>query len=395
MQSPLARLGAALLAFSALVSVAAWRKPPPPPPPVIEAPPPPPPTSLSSSVLQAAAAYEDYMHQASTLSPAFADGAQVESELKTGESYQPAQLAHGVVAYSAVVALQDPDFVAAVKVYAKDAAGRAQLANLIYSDPRYASQIPGAPAAAARIVDHLNADGVALQKAGAAIRQSAYDVQHQPWSKLFVADRDGRLAVAKQLGDTPAAPSIAESDFLLKVAVAGSGLDPAAPTAAAAAGAAVPAPITGGAAAVPAIIAPGSVPAPAAATVPVIAPPPYTEGVTRGLAIAALAVLGAAGDDNAAQVSALMNEGVGARCLDLAKLNHYQCLAVAKPHYEDMFCLGQHALFDTGRCLQKVAGTAAPEVLEVTRMDAEKAAKDAAAKARKGKPVHHKGRRRG
>jgi hypothetical protein len=44
----------------------------------------------------------------------------------------------------------------------------------------------------------------------------------------------------------------------------------------------------------------------------------------------------------------------------MAKLNLYQCLAVARPHYEDVFCLGQHVLEDTGHCLMKGAGVAEP-----------------------------------
>jgi hypothetical protein len=44
----------------------------------------------------------------------------------------------------------------------------------------------------------------------------------------------------------------------------------------------------------------------------------------------------------------------------MAKLNLYQCLAVAKPHYEDVFCLGQHAMIDTGHCLMKGVGVAEP-----------------------------------
>ena len=40
----------------------------------------------------------------------------------------------------------------------------------------------------------------------------------------------------------------------------------------------------------------------------------------------------------------------------MAKLNLYQCLAVARPNYEDVFCLGQHAMMDTGRCMIRAAG---------------------------------------
>jgi hypothetical protein len=35
----------------------------------------------------------------------------------------------------------------------------------------------------------------------------------------------------------------------------------------------------------------------------------------------------------------------------MAKLNLNQCLAVAGPHYEGMFCLGRHGLMETGQCV--------------------------------------------
>jgi hypothetical protein len=44
----------------------------------------------------------------------------------------------------------------------------------------------------------------------------------------------------------------------------------------------------------------------------------------------------------------------------MSKLNLYQCLAVSKPHYEDVFCLGQHVLIDTGKCLMKGVGLPEP-----------------------------------
>jgi hypothetical protein len=56
----------------------------------------------------------------------------------------------------------------------------------------------------------------------------------------------------------------------------------------------------------------------------------------------------------------LLNESAGGFCLNMSKLNLYQCLAVAKPWYEDIFCLGQHVLIDTGQCVAKDVGTAQP-----------------------------------
>ena len=49
-----------------------------------------------------------------------------------------------------------------------------------------------------------------------------------------------------------------------------------------------------------------------------------------------------------------------AMCLNMGKLNLYQCLAVAKPHYEDVFCLGQHVMIDTGMCVLKASGAELP-----------------------------------
>nr|QQZ49789.1 hypothetical protein JKL49_23805 [Phenylobacterium glaciei] len=80
----------------------------------------------------------------------------------------------------------------------------------------------------------------------------------------------------------------------------------------------------------------------------------------RGMAVAALAALGEGGDANVDTLMAVMAEPNVAFCMNMAKLNLYQCLAVSKPHYEDVFCLGQHIMMDTGRCVIKASGTPSP-----------------------------------
>lgn len=318
---------ASLLAatLAAVVAVASCQAPAPPPPP--PAPPPPPPTALSTDVVQAAANYRHYMRLATALAANFADGDQVQSELRAGESYEPHQLARGMVGYAAVLALQEPAFIAGVRQYSKDPAQRAEIVGRIFADPAYAGQMPGADAAAGAIIAHLTTDGAALNQAGVAIKQAAYDIQHQPWSLRPTADREGRLATAKSLSGASSSAVPEEASALLQAALSGQGGD--------------------------AGVGP--------------ARPPYTEAVIRGLAIAALAVLGAAGDDHTTQIVQLMDEGVGPTCLNMSKLNLYQCLSVARPQYEDVFCLGQHGLMDTGRCVQKVVGTAPADVIETAR----------------------------
>ena len=71
--------------------------------------------------------------------------------------------------------------------------------------------------------------------------------------------------------------------------------------------------------------------------------------------------LGYGEDPNyAASFDALLVEPTGGSCLNMSKLNLNQCLAVAKPWYEDVFCLGQHVMMDTGKCVIKAAGLPEP-----------------------------------
>jgi hypothetical protein len=315
MRFGLSRRGAAAAAVLTALAVAACQSPAPvevavaPPPP----PPPPPPVSLSDSITQAAAAYQTYVREASAISSTFADGTVVQASLHKGVSYEPKQFNRGAVAYGAVAALQSPEFVAGVRTFAADPTQRQEMVARITADPAYAAALPGAENAAGLVVSALAADGGAIFRAGQAVKQAAYDVQRQKWSREHVKDRDNRLAMAKQLSATPIVAQAEHNARLMQAALTGGGL---------------------------------SVP-------PAAARPPYTPAVTRSLAVAALAALGAGADPN---VELLLEENSGNYCLNLAKLNLYQCLAVSKPHYEDLFCLGQHVLMDTGQCLTKIAG---------------------------------------
>jgi hypothetical protein len=77
--------------------------------------------------------------------------------------------------------------------------------------------------------------------------------------------------------------------------------------------------------------------------------------VVRGLALAALAIMGRTGDDKEAAFEALLHDASSVDCLKMAKMNLNQCLAVAGPHYEDLYCTGRHAVSDTAKCLTAAA----------------------------------------
>ena len=279
------------------------------------------------------------MRRAAAVRPPFANGAAIEQSLSDTEAFEPQQLSRGAVAYAAVVALQEPGFVAGVRTYAVDPVGRKALAQRLMSDPYYATALPGAQAAAGLIIANLNAEGDKVMVAGHAVKQSAYDIQKQAaWSKNAVTDPAGRLAQAKSTSAAAMAPEQQDLNQL-KQAVTGSD-GRALQSKVAALGARASA-------------------------------PPYTQAVTRGLAVAALAALGEATEENDAALTSMLNDSNGGFCLNMTKLNLYQCLSVAKPWYEDVFCLGQHVLIDTGQCIAKAGGQSHPATaLPVTQPSA-------------------------
>jgi hypothetical protein len=310
----------ASLALAAVLAGCAAPKaegPTPPPAPVAVAVPP---ISLSPRVVEQASAYRAYVTRASGISPGFTSGSDVAQGLRTGAAYEPGQLLRGAIAYGAVVALQDPAFVAGVRKFAADPDQRRTVAYEIMKDPAYAVGFSGSSSAAGLVMTALGGDDRKLLELGRSVHQAAYDVQHQPWSKADVSSRQERMELAKSLSAQPTLGEIAETSRL-QMAVSGSGqLGLTAESAS----------------------------------------PPYTPLVIRSLAVAALAALGYADDASLAQVLPILNDPSSATCLSMSKLNLYQCLAVARPHYEDVFCLGQHVLEDTGHCLMKGAGVTEP-----------------------------------
>lgn len=279
-----------------------------------------PPIALAQTVIDQASAYRFYIAQAGAVAPAFADGSGIADALKVSASYEPKQLLQGAIAYGAIVALQDPAFVAGVRRYAGSPEQSRQIAYEIMKDPAYVIGLEGSADAAGLVVAALGADGAKVYEAGAAVKQSAYNIQKQSWSKAEVVGRAQRLAQVKTLSATPVVGEIGETERLQRAAVGQQSLG-LSPNASAA---------------------------------------PYTPSVVRSLSIAALAVLDYAGETNLETLNALMAEPNTSSCASLAKLNLYQCLAVAKPHYEDVFCLGQHAMMDSGRCVIKASGLPEP-----------------------------------
>jgi hypothetical protein len=281
--------------------------------------------ALPQSVVDAAASYRFYMREAGAIDADFDDSAGVARSLRLGASYEPKALSRGAVAYAAMVALQDERFVEQVRRAAAVPGGREALVQSLMAEPYRATALPGADRAAGRIAAALGAEGLKVRETGRAVKQAAYDVQHYRWSKLEVSSRVERLAEAKTLSLSPLP---APSDDL-RTLVAYEGEED-------------------------------------------VGNPLRTTVIGRGLALAALAV---AGEADEASAKELMTDPECASCLRMSKLNLFQCLAVAKPVYEDVFCLGQHILIDTGDCIYAASGATrapkAPQLALAPRRDEE------------------------
>jgi hypothetical protein len=291
-------------------------EPPPPPPP----PPPMPDVGLAERFIRDAAAYADYMRQTAAISPTFADPSGVAQSLRTGVAYEPGQFQRGEVAYAAIAALQDRSFVAAVREAGSTPEGRYAILAKIFADPANVLVFHDAPTAAGLAKAALAGDGMRLLTLGKAVRKEAYDIQHQPWSKDDVADRDARLGAAKLLSTSPRA--VSDIDAAQMRAAVAPDLPPAGP--------------------------------------PQPAPPPYSPLVIRATALAALAAIGQAGDKDVENLGWMSEDYFTQHCLEHAKKELNECLAVAKPNYEDIFCLGQPTMMYTGECVVKGAGATIP-----------------------------------
>ena len=272
--------------------------------------------SLPREVVEAASAYQMFVERAGAIDAHFADGEAIRTAMVTAEMWQPEQLGQGALAYAALLAMQDPGFVGGVRRAAASPAGAETLIRALEADPRQAAAIEGADAAALRINTVLTTQAERLAETGRKVKQSAYDIQHQAWSRQTVPDGAQRLALAKQLADLPVKPTADDVAHLFQVATS----------------------------------------PPSYAGAPTSAPPGYTPVVQKALTLAALAILGRADRGELESAGLLRMRGGGGDCMTMARLNLYQCLAVAGPHYEDIFCMGEHALKETGQCLREGAG---------------------------------------
>jgi hypothetical protein len=293
--------------------------------PVVQAPPPPPPApagpvGLPDRLIADASGYEGYMLRVGATSPGFTSAETVSSALKSGAAYEPKAFIRGAIAYAAIAALKEPSFVAALRDAGNSPEHRRDMVANILTNPVYVFQFKGSDQAAGLAREALGETVLRLTQTGRLIRQAAYDVQHQDWSKVQVVDLPGRLAAVEAESTQGMAPAADEIPVLTKAATG-----------------AEPLPITA---------------QPLA--------PPYAPLVARALQVAAVAALGEATDNAYDQIASMSNDLETELCLERAKRDLFQCLAVSKPNYEDIFCMGRHEMLQPAECVASGAGVDLP-----------------------------------
>ena len=273
----------------------------------------------------------------------FKNSTDIQSALENLGGQNSEQLTRGWMAYSALVASQNPEFRAAVRdiegFYGKDT-----LVRGLQNDVRYARSLNGGNTAVRSALGAVDADSKRLETTAAFVKEQAYSLQGQGWAKGKIGD-SGALATqlrAQSLNGRPARTDMVS-------AFSAPGIDTVLVSAGKSGAPSVWENVSGAASAirVPDVAGALGISNRRVAT----GKEPIADQIAT---LAAYRVIGGQGAA-AAPMQRAMTEKQTAGCLNMAQLNLQQCVAAAHQHFEVPFCIGEHALADVGRCISEVS----------------------------------------
>ncbi|MGB3625684.1 MAG: hypothetical protein WA989_07645 [Henriciella sp.] len=267
----------------------------------------------------------------------------IQSALSNLGSQNSEQLTRGWMAYSALVASQNPEFRAAVRdiegFYGKDVFVRG-----LQNDVRYARSLNGGNSAVNSAMVAGDADSKRLTSTAAFVKEQAYSLHGSGWAKGKVGDS---RAIATSLRAQSLRGRPARSDLV--TAFTAPGIDSVLVSAGANGAPSVWESVSSAASA---IRVPDMKSALGISNKRVAAgKEPIADQIAT---LAAYRIIGSEGSA-AAPMQRAMTEKQTAGCLNMAQLNLQQCVAAAHQHFEVPFCIGEHALADVGRCISKVS----------------------------------------
>ncbi len=325
---PLSKLALGLVLTSGLILTGCTTDAPPPPPPEPQEHAMLPQLSLQEDVLVQKAG--DYIQahkiaQNSARTP-LTGVSTMEMVIKNSTPMDISRISQGYVAYMGLIAAQDAEFVAAVREMARTH-GPAAVGRRLALHPDAVYQFNGARTAAARVTQALNRVDQSYEAIGKKFTSEAYSLQSQRWAKNRA--RVGSRTATLKAVSAKAAPvqhtylqslqyySTPSPKFDTEAAQRNQGallsltnmqdLLSTAPTQAATA--------------------------------------KQTPLVTTALTLAAYKSLNMAPHPDMVKNPRLN------QCLDMARLQLFQCFSAVHYRYEEPFCLGRHAYNDVGDCL--------------------------------------------
>ncbi len=298
---------------------------------------------ISDPLSRAAALYATYHGEVTDVkTKGFRSASDIDKSLTNLGGHNPDQLAQGWMAYSALIAAQDPEFRAAVRDI-EGFYGRDVLITGLKNDARYARTLNGGNSAVTASLSAVSADSRRLIGAAAYVKEQAYSLQGAGWAKGKVgnsgAKADRLLASTRTgipaRGEMVRAMSSPEiNGVLVRAGQAGS---PSVWENVSSAASAIRIPAVASNFGQSKRIARGQ--------------EPVADRITT---LAAFRILGS-DQSSAPSMRAAMKDRETTACLNMANLNLQQCVAAAHKHYEVPFCIGEHALSDVGKCIGKVA----------------------------------------
>lgn len=254
------------------------------------------------------------------------------------------QLARGWIAYSALVAAQDPEFRAAVRDI-EGFYGQDYLIRGLQNDVRYARTLNGGNTAVRAALNAGDADAMRLKNTGEFVKEQSYSLQAYGWAKGTLGDSG---ALATRLRSDSLIGRAARSN--LTTAFRAPDIEPVLSVAGRTGAPSVWKNVSSTAQS----IRPIKVSDVIGRVTPLRIAPGKEQVADKIATLAAYRILGSEGA-SVAPVQSAMTERETQGCINMAQLNLQQCIAATHQHFEVPFCLGEHALTEIGSCIAKVS----------------------------------------
>jgi len=143
----------------------------------------------------------------------FTSVSDIDRALETISSHNPTELTRSWLAYSALVAAQEPSFVDGVRE-AADYYGRDAMLAGLRNDPSYAGQLVGAEDARQAVLSSVTNDVHRIREIAEMVKSQAYSLQSNDWAKVRSRDNSARIA---RLEAIALQPRSASADTLLRL----------------------------------------------------------------------------------------------------------------------------------------------------------------------------------